>query len=120
MPKEEAVVVVRNGDSEVSLPPVSAGTEYNVKELADDDLTDDHPKVPGWFSDFCPIWPDGGILKEISRHSSVQQIDICEIDTWLLWVYKKYFPSLPLDMRTLVLHAKYGTASLSPKVHMTR
>ncbi|KAM1025982.1 hypothetical protein ACFX13_039689 [Malus domestica] len=108
MPKEEAVVVVRNGDSEVSLPPVSAGTEYNVKELADDDLTDDHPKVPGWFSDFCPIWPDGGILKEISRHSSVQQIDICEIDTWLLWVYKKYFPSLPLDMRTLVLHAKYG------------
>lgn len=59
MPKEEAVVVVRNGDSEVSLPPVSAGTEYNVKELADDDLTDDHPKVPGWFSDFCPIWPGG-------------------------------------------------------------
>ncbi|XP_050123383.1 spermidine synthase 1-like isoform X2 [Malus sylvestris] len=57
MAKEDGVVVVRNGDSEVSLPPISAGTEYNTKELADDNLTDDHPKVPGWFSEYCPIWP---------------------------------------------------------------
>ena len=27
---------------------------------------------------------DGGILREISRHSSVEHIDICEIDTMLI------------------------------------
>ena len=32
---------------------------------------------------------DGGILREISRHASVQQIDICEIDTMLIDVSKK-------------------------------
>lgn len=32
---------------------------------------------------------DGGILREISRHSSVEQIDICEIDTMLVDVSAK-------------------------------
>jgi len=27
---------------------------------------------------------DGGILREISRHSSIEQIDICEIDMMLV------------------------------------
>ncbi|KAM1737194.1 hypothetical protein ACFX12_015455 [Malus domestica] len=188
MAKEDGVVVVRNGDSEVSLPPISAGTEYNTKELADDNLTDDHPKVPGWFSEYCPIWPgqahflkvekilfqgrseyqsmmvfqssaygkvfildgalqltekdefayqemithlplcsipnpnkvlligggDGGILREISRHSSVQHIDICEIDTMLVDVYKKYFPSVAIGYEDprVTLHVKDGSAFL--------
>lgn len=34
---------------------------------------------------------DGGILREFSRHSSVQQIDICEIDTMLVDVSKKFY-----------------------------
>ncbi|KAJ7956260.1 Spermidine synthase [Quillaja saponaria] len=39
---------------------------------------------------------DGGILREISRHSSVEQIDICEIDTMLIDVYKTFFPDIAI------------------------
>ena len=35
---------------------------------------------------------DGGILREISRHSSVEQMDICEIDTMLIDVSKMFDP----------------------------
>ncbi|KAI4343768.1 hypothetical protein L6164_011077 [Bauhinia variegata] len=141
-----------------------------------------HPKVPGWFSEYSPIWPgqahflkvekilfqgkseyqsmmvfqsstygkvfvldgalqltekdecsyqemmthlplcsipnpekvlligggDGGILREISRHSSVEEIDICEIDTMLIDVYKQFFPDIAIgykDSRTLFLNS---------------
>jgi len=37
---------------------------------------------------------DGGILREISRHSSVEHIDICEIDTMLIDVSKIMFDLL--------------------------
>ncbi|XVE84712.1 hypothetical protein DITRI_Ditri17bG0035400 [Diplodiscus trichospermus] len=37
---------------------------------------------------------DGGILWEISRHASVSHIDICEIDTMLINVYKEFFPDI--------------------------
>ncbi|KAL6174882.1 hypothetical protein ACLB2K_051527 [Fragaria x ananassa] len=37
---------------------------------------------------------DGGILREVSRHSSVEQIDICEIDKMVIDVYKRFFPSI--------------------------
>ncbi|XP_056176764.1 spermidine synthase 2-like [Syzygium oleosum] len=37
---------------------------------------------------------DGGILREISRHSSVEQIDICEIDQMVIDVYKQFFPDI--------------------------
>lgn len=54
-PKEEeddelVRLVVVNGDhSEV---PVSARVdEYN------EEPEDDHPKIPGWFSEYCPVWP---------------------------------------------------------------
>lgn len=47
---------------------------------------------------------DGGILREISRHSSIQQIDICEIDTMLIDVSShhnnlcpNYFSSLEFN-----------------------
>ncbi|TYI68910.1 hypothetical protein E1A91_D08G118800v1 [Gossypium mustelinum] len=37
---------------------------------------------------------DGGVLAEISRHSSVEHIDICEIDRMVIEVSKKFFPEL--------------------------
>ncbi|KAH7557774.1 hypothetical protein JRO89_XS11G0218500 [Xanthoceras sorbifolium] len=37
---------------------------------------------------------DGGVLREISRHSSVELIDICEIDNMVVDVSKKFFPEL--------------------------
>ncbi|XP_031737628.1 spermidine synthase 1 isoform X2 [Cucumis sativus] len=42
---------------------------------------------------------DGGILREISRHSSIEHIDICEIDTMLIDVYKKYFPEIAVGYK---------------------
>ncbi|XP_050221754.1 spermine synthase isoform X1 [Mercurialis annua] len=37
---------------------------------------------------------DGGVLREISRHSSVDLIDICEIDKMVIDVCKEFFPQL--------------------------
>ncbi|KAH7291442.1 hypothetical protein KP509_29G017000 [Ceratopteris richardii] len=37
---------------------------------------------------------DGGVLREIERHDSVEQIDICEIDKMVVDVSKKFFPQL--------------------------
>ncbi|XP_050375344.1 spermidine synthase 1 [Argentina anserina] len=35
---------------------------------------------------------DGGVLREVARHSSVEQIDICEIDKMVVDVSKQFFP----------------------------
>ncbi|KAA0057879.1 spermidine synthase 2-like isoform X1 [Cucumis melo var. makuwa] len=58
---------------------------------------------------------DGGILREISRHSSIEQIDICEIDTMLIDVYKKYFPEIAVGYKDyrVNLHIIDGSAFLS-------
>ncbi|KAI3938287.1 hypothetical protein MKW92_048182 [Papaver armeniacum] len=37
---------------------------------------------------------DGGVLREVARHSSVEQIDICEIDGMVVEVSKQFFPDL--------------------------
>ncbi|KAL5989307.1 hypothetical protein ACLOJK_010197 [Asimina triloba] len=37
---------------------------------------------------------DGGVLREISRHSSVETIDICEIDKLVIDVCQQFFPDL--------------------------
>ncbi|KAK6276717.1 hypothetical protein POUND7_006426, partial [Theobroma cacao] len=37
---------------------------------------------------------DGGILRELSRHPTVEQIDICELDAMVIEVYKKFFPGV--------------------------
>ncbi|BAT74662.1 hypothetical protein VIGAN_01237500 [Vigna angularis var. angularis] len=37
---------------------------------------------------------DGGVLREIARHSSVEKIDICEIDSMVVDVSKQYFPDV--------------------------
>ncbi|GMY24892.1 spermidine synthase 2-like [Fagus crenata] len=57
---------------------------------------------------------DGGILREISRHSSVEKIDICEIDTMLVDVYKKYFPDVAVGYEDprVTLHVRDGIAFL--------
>lgn len=34
---------------------------------------------------------DGGVLREIARHSSVEHIDICEIDKLVIDVCKLYY-----------------------------
>ncbi|KAB1212198.1 Spermidine synthase 1 [Morella rubra] len=57
---------------------------------------------------------DGGILREISRHSSVEQIHICEIDTMLVDVYKQFFPDIAVgyDDPRVTLHVSDGIAFL--------
>ncbi|ESW27402.1 hypothetical protein PHAVU_003G199000 [Phaseolus vulgaris] len=47
---------------------------------------------------------DGGILREISRHSSVQHIDICEIDKMVIDVYKKFFPDIAVGYKDPRVH----------------
>ncbi|KAK1275417.1 Spermidine synthase [Acorus gramineus] len=37
---------------------------------------------------------DGGVLREVSRHASVEQIDICEIDGMVVDVAKRFFPKV--------------------------
>ncbi|MQM11755.1 hypothetical protein Taro_044666 [Colocasia esculenta] len=37
---------------------------------------------------------DGGVLREVERHSSVEHIDICEIDGMVVEVSKQFFPNL--------------------------
>jgi spermidine synthase len=37
---------------------------------------------------------DGGVLREVSRHSSVEKIDICEIDKMVVDVSKQFFPEI--------------------------
>ncbi|KAK2442829.1 spermine synthase [Trifolium repens] len=58
---------------------------------------------------------DGGILREISRHSSVEHIDICEIDAMLIDVYKKYFPDIAVGYKDprVKLHVIDGTIFLN-------
>lgn len=57
---------------------------------------------------------DGGVLREVSRHTSVEQIDIAEIDGMVIDVSKKYFPELAIgytDPRVNV-HVGDGVAFL--------
>ncbi|XLR23878.1 hypothetical protein HN51_070290 [Arachis hypogaea] len=47
---------------------------------------------------------DGGILREISRHSSVEHIDICEMDTMIIDVYKQFFPDIAVGYKDPRVH----------------
>ncbi|KAH9309717.1 hypothetical protein KI387_037628 [Taxus chinensis] len=57
---------------------------------------------------------DGGVLREISRHSSVEQIDICEIDKMVIDVSKEFFPELGVGYEDprVMLHVGDGAAFL--------
>ena len=39
---------------------------------------------------------DGGVLREITRHRSVERLDIAEIDGVVIETAKKYFPGMSL------------------------
>eukprot|EP00270_Netrium_digitus_P011411 TRINITY_DN362_c0_g1_i1.p1 TRINITY_DN362_c0_g1~~TRINITY_DN362_c0_g1_i1.p1 ORF type:complete len:355 (-),score=75.09 TRINITY_DN362_c0_g1_i1:369-1346(-) len=57
---------------------------------------------------------DGGVLREVSRHTSVESIEIVEIDKMVIDVSKEYFPELAIgytDPRVTV-HVADGVAFL--------
>ncbi|KMT16059.1 hypothetical protein BVRB_3g052300 [Beta vulgaris subsp. vulgaris] len=53
---------------------------------------------------------DGGVLREISRHTSVEHIDICEIDEMVIDVSKKFFPELALGFEDPRVNLHVGDA----------
>ncbi|KAK4745481.1 hypothetical protein SAY87_011793 [Trapa incisa] len=53
---------------------------------------------------------DGAVLREISRHGSVQHIDICEIDKLVIDVSKKFFPKLATGFDDPRVHLHVGDA----------
>ncbi|KAG2702123.1 hypothetical protein I3843_06G069200 [Carya illinoinensis] len=57
---------------------------------------------------------DGGVLREVSRHSSVEHIDICEIDKMVVDVSKQYFPEVAVGYEDprVNLHIGDGVAYL--------
>ncbi|KAL4185518.1 hypothetical protein AMTRI_Chr10g6350 [Amborella trichopoda] len=57
---------------------------------------------------------DGGVLREVSRHASVEQIDICEIDAMVVDVSKQFFPDMAVGYEDprVTLHIGDGIAFL--------
>ncbi|XVE92449.1 hypothetical protein REPUB_Repub01dG0098300 [Reevesia pubescens] len=57
---------------------------------------------------------DGGVLREVARHSSVEQIDICEIDKMVVDVSKQFFPNVAVGYEDprVNLHIGDGVAFL--------
>lgn len=57
---------------------------------------------------------DGGVLREVSRHTSIEQIDICEIDKMVVDVAKEFFPEVAVgfDDPRVNLHIGDGVAFL--------
>ncbi|KAJ0989597.1 hypothetical protein J5N97_007953 [Dioscorea zingiberensis] len=57
---------------------------------------------------------DGGVLREVSRYSSVEHIDICEIDEMVVDVSKQFFPKLAVGFEDprVNLHIGDGVAFL--------
>ncbi|XAR52233.1 Spermidine synthase [Bertholletia excelsa] len=53
---------------------------------------------------------DGGVLREISRHSSVDLIDICEIDKMVIDVSKRFFPDLAIGFEDPRVRVHIGDA----------
>ncbi|TKY58630.1 Spermidine synthase 2 [Spatholobus suberectus] len=57
---------------------------------------------------------DGGVIREVARHSSVEKIDICEIDNMVIDVSKQYFPDVAVGYEDprVTLHIGDGVAFL--------
>ncbi|KDP26563.1 hypothetical protein JCGZ_17721 [Jatropha curcas] len=51
---------------------------------------------------------DGGVLREVARHSSVEQIDICEIDKMVVDVSKDFFPDIAVSFEDPRVTLKIG------------
>ncbi|KAM2921635.1 hypothetical protein COP2_043350 [Malus domestica] len=54
---------------------------------------------------------DGGVLREVSRHPSVEHIDICEIDKMVIDVSKKFFPRLAVGFQDPRVHLHIADAT---------
>ncbi|XP_070681119.1 spermine synthase-like [Malus domestica] len=54
---------------------------------------------------------DGGVLREVSRHPSVEHIDICEIDKMVIDVSKKFFPRLAVGFEDPRVHLHIADAT---------
>ncbi|EEF28057.1 spermidine synthase 1 [Ricinus communis] len=57
---------------------------------------------------------DGGVLREVARHSSIDHIDICEIDKMVIDVSKEFFPDIAVGYEDprVTLHVGDGVAFL--------
>ncbi|XP_054808143.1 spermidine synthase [Prosopis cineraria] len=57
---------------------------------------------------------DGGVIREVSRYSSVEKIDICEIDKMVVDVSKQFFPAMAVGYEDprVTLHIGDGVAFL--------
>ncbi|CAI9785173.1 unnamed protein product [Fraxinus pennsylvanica] len=57
---------------------------------------------------------DGGVLREVARHSSIEKIDICEIDKMVVDVSQHFFPSVAVGFEDprVTLHIGDGVAFL--------
>lgn len=53
---------------------------------------------------------DGGVLREIARHASVESIDICEIDQLVIDVCKDFFPDLSVGFKDPRVRLHVGDA----------
>ncbi|THF94588.1 hypothetical protein TEA_013019 [Camellia sinensis var. sinensis] len=53
---------------------------------------------------------DGGVLREISRHNTVELIDICEIDKMVIDVSKIFFPELAIGFEDPRVQLHIGDA----------
>ncbi|KAL2896384.1 Spermidine synthase [Bienertia sinuspersici] len=51
---------------------------------------------------------DGGILREASRHRSLEQIDICELDELLVEIYTKMFPDIAIGYKDPRVRLHFG------------
>ncbi|KAJ7553805.1 hypothetical protein O6H91_06G113800 [Diphasiastrum complanatum] len=51
---------------------------------------------------------DGGVLREVSRHKSIEKIDICEIDKMVVDVSKQYFPDIAIGFEDPRVNLRIG------------
>ena len=53
---------------------------------------------------------DGGVVREVNKHSGVEEVHLCEIDERVIEVSKKYLPtmSVGLDHQNVQVHTEDG------------
>ncbi|KAF1872150.1 hypothetical protein Lal_00033804 [Lupinus albus] len=56
---------------------------------------------------------DGGVLREVARHSSVEKIDICEIDNMVVDVSKQFFPDVAIGFEDPRVNLHIGDGIIS-------
>ena len=61
---------------------------------------------------------DGGVVREVIKHSGVEEVHICEIDERVIEVAKKYLPTMAVgfEHQNVKVHTKDG-AEFSAKHH---